>query len=418
LKLVSDEEKQQQYAREVNDQIRALPRWKQLLSDGKKKINKHLSEVTLRESPQTVDVDFVETEFRKIVEGLKIHLPVCQRDENAEDKERLQTQGMGTFEIWQNGLGYNNLIYAATVFGDLLERRNREPSSFIALLIEEPEAHLHPQLQNVFFSYLKAIEEQEQGIQVFVTSHSPTITAKTDIDSLIALTVLPNSLFALPLRKVGLEKAHKKYLQRFLDVTKCQLFFSRGVILVEGISEALLLPCFAKLMGEDYNIERKGVEIVNIGGVAFAPFAKLFNSEEQDERLEVRCAILTDDDRSSSEADISNRAKKAREFEKGMVRTFFAEHTFESELYLANETLVTKTYSELHPRTDLKFQGDSRQKAYQFVEMIKTNKDKAEFAQLLAVKMEADKFSQGFVVPQYIQNAIRWVIEGNVQTAN
>jgi len=421
LKLVPERDEQEEYEKEINDQIRSVPRLISLLKNGKTKINKHLNRVSLRNAPQRIDIDFVDKTFRGIMEGLKLRIPFDTLKESHEEDQPVSDRLAGSFKIWQNGLGSNNLIYIATVLGDLFEKKKREPDSFISLLIEEPEAHLHPQLQNVLFPYLKEIETH--NVQLFVTSHSPTITAKTHIDSLIVLTDNARNISSTPLKNVALEERHKKYLQRFLDVTKSQLFFAKGVILVEGISEALLLPCFAKLTGQKYDLARNAVEIVNIGGVSFEPFAKIFNSDNKRERLNIRCAILTDDDRemitATDEVEISSRAASALELAGGMVaKPFLAKYTFEYELYYKNEILVAKVYRELHPRTGLEFNGTIEQRALQFVDKIKTNRDKAVFAQLLAQEIEENVSFQEFVVPNYIQHAIKWVVDGNDERTN
>ena len=83
------------------------------------------------------------------------------------------------------GLGENNLIYSAAVLGDLKNRREEEKEHYYALLIEEPEAHLHPQKQNTFFNYLDSL--RDFGVQIFITSHSPTITAKSELDNILVL---------------------------------------------------------------------------------------------------------------------------------------------------------------------------------------------------------------------------------------
>lgn len=409
VKLRPDKTEQDRLAGQIHETVRNLDNWKSLLAEGKEKITKHLNNVTLKDTSQEVDIDFVQREFRKIAEGLRVRIPIKNtKNPKLEEASAINKNPIEDFEIWQNGLGYNNLIYTATVLGNLREKKKVEPSSYTALLIEEPEAHLHPQLQNVFFRYLETMAGEQ--IHVFITSHSPTITAKTHIDSLIVLSKTDEGISALPLRKVDLEEKDKKYLQRFLDVTKSQLFFAKGVILVEGISEALLLPRFSDLLGkEEYNLEKNGIEVVNIGGVAFEPFAKLFNSNEKKGSLGVRCAIITDDDIDPiSSVAKTNRAKNARSFEGGLLRVICAGYTFEYQLYLNNPKIMKDLYLELHPQT--KFEG-AKNEAYEFVKAVQNNKDKAVLAQILAEKIGKENLR--FEVPAYIRKAIEWVVKGN-----
>lgn len=101
------------------------------------------------------------------------------------------------FDLYQNGLGYNNLIYTATVLGHLKQKATVDSEAYMALLIEEPEAHLHPQLQNIFFKYLLDLNNEQ--FQIFVTSHSPTITAKADLKTLHVLQIQDHVVSYLPM---------------------------------------------------------------------------------------------------------------------------------------------------------------------------------------------------------------------------
>lgn len=402
LKLASKPEGQQRLAHMVNEKIREVKSWRRFLARGKKRINEHLAEVSLQGSEQSVEIDFVESQFRNIVEGLRLQVP---RGESVGSESAF-------FNIWQNGLGYNNLIYTATVFGDLLKRHDRFPYASVSLIIEEPEAHLHPQLQNILFAYFEKIASK--GIQVFLSSHSPTIAAKTGIDSLIVLVRDGSGVRCTPVNKITFEDREKRFLERFLDVTKCQLFFAKSVILVEGISEALLLPSFAQALGTDFELDKCGVEIVNINGVAFEPFAKLFNATDPGNRLGVRCALITDDDRAASgdgSEGISSRAELALTFQSVLLKVALARRTFEYELFLSNQELVLETYKELHPRTNLDLSGTAEEKARSFVAKVEGNHDKALLAQSLAAKVQSDG-DTALRVPAYIEKALRWAVKG------
>lgn len=407
-KIVTDEEQQEFLSGKVRNVLNGDTDWNTLIDQGKSKVNKHLKETTITGKEQNVEIDFLPFEFRRIVDNLRIQTPVYNEDiiENG-DKQRY-------FELHQNGLGYNNLIYIATVLGDLKRQKELESNAYVALLIEEPEAHLHPQLQNIFFNYLNKLNEI--GFQIFVSSHSPTITAKADLDSLIVLQEQGNEITSLAIKKSNLDDTNKKYLKKFLDVTKCQLFFSNGVILVEGISEALLIPVFSEIIGSDYSIEKKGIELVNLNGVAFEHFGKLFNPDATNSRLNCRCAILTDDDRTEG-GDISSRAAKAKGLENGQLRVLLAEKTFEIELFKAgdNKDILLEMFGEMHPTAAGRIEEGASidEHANSFLEKINSNKAKSELAHCLAIRLESDAgLRNEFTVPDYIKSAIKWVAKG------
>lgn len=420
LKLVPEDEQRTALAKNIGTQVRGVDEWKQLINTANTKIQGHLDEMVLSGDSSQVSIEFVDATFREIAENLRVRMPRPNAaggspSGNLTDSAPSAGELEYRFGVSQNSLGYNNLLYIATVLGDLLERHQRQPHSYAALLIEEPEAHLHPHWQNTLFAYLRAMERHD--VQVFITSHSPTITAKTDLDSLIAMSREAETLTATPVRRLPLDDPQKKQLQRFLDVTKSQLFFARSVLLVEGLSEALLMPTFAGRMGEEYNLDKHAVEVVNVDGVAFEPFARLFNNPDSAMRLNVRCSLLTDDDRTAAPG--SSRASNALGFQAGQLRTFLASETFEFELYKANEALLVRQYQTLHPKTDLSFQGSLDERARQFVSKLEANRDKAPFAQHLAsALLQKDEDRKSLVVPEYIKRAVKWAVQADATDAD
>jgi len=280
-----DLKKRNELAKNIQDSIQAGD-WNKVIATGNKKVLEHITHSAINGKEPNIEFSFLPYTYEGIVDNIQARKPIF--DLNTGDI------GQRYFRVSQNGLGENNLIYAGTVLGDLISQNDTDDKDiyYNALLIEEPEAHLHPQKQNTFFQYLSSLENSD--VQIFMTSHSPTITAKSNLDFITILQRQGNRITAFSINNSKLDEKNKIYLSKFLDVTKSQLFFANGTILVEGISEALLLPVFSKMIDED--IDKNGVEVVNLNGVAFEHFAKLFNSENEKKRLLARCTLLTDDD--------------------------------------------------------------------------------------------------------------------------
>jgi putative ATP-dependent endonuclease of the OLD family len=192
------------------------------------------------------------------------------------------------------GLGSNNILFMAC---ELL-LLGSENDGFPLLLIEEPEAHLHPQRQLRLMQFLqaKAKEQRQDGqnIQVIITTHSPNLASAIDLDNLVLL----NGAKAFPLAfgQTELTKSDYGFLARFLDVTKANLFFARGVLIVEGDAENILVPTIARLIGK--NLTDHGVSLVNVGGIGLRRYARIYQRKAPEEAgtIAIPIACLADFD--------------------------------------------------------------------------------------------------------------------------
>lgn len=211
---------------------------------------------------------------------------------DTEVANRVREIANKSFELYQNGLGYNNLLFMSAVLGDMAIEKGGVYQNL--LLVEEPEAHLHPQLQELVHNFLSDANKNDGNIQIIYTSHSPTLASKMDIENINLLYDYGHKKCCLPFSQTNLTEENKKYLQRYLDVTKSQMFFARGILFVEGISEAILLPAMAKAL--DRPFEKYAVELVNVDSVAFTPFVKLLSSDKVKTCFS-KVSIVTDDDR-------------------------------------------------------------------------------------------------------------------------
>lgn len=189
------------------------------------------------------------------------------------------------------GLGTLNRLFMAS---ELLHLQKRNWNGIRLGLIEELEAHLHPQAQ------MKIIEslQKEENIQLILTSHSPNLGSKVNLENLILCN--SNSAFPLGPSYTKLDPDDYTFLERFLDVTKANLFFAKGVIMVEGWAEEILIPSLAKKLQSlniiSKNITDSGVSIVNIGNTAFLRYSKIFLRKKNDEILQIPVSIVTDVD--------------------------------------------------------------------------------------------------------------------------
>ena len=205
-------------------------------------------------------------------------------------KSILEKLGLKIFNSSENnsqGLGSQNLLYIAA---ELLLLKKTGYAGLKLGLIEEIEAHLHPQTQIKLIEAIQSIGETND-IQFIMTTHSPNLTSKIKLENLIVIK--NGNAYPMGSEYTKLEKGDYYFLERFLDSTKANLFFANGIILVEGDAENILLPIIAKKIGK--NLSDYGVSIVNVGSVAFLRYSKIFLRKAEPHFI-VPVAVITDVD--------------------------------------------------------------------------------------------------------------------------
>lgn len=331
------------------------------------------------------------------------------------------------FEPSRNGLGLNNILYVSMLLEYFRRRVNRPDTAGQLLLIEEPEAHLHPQLQRILYAKLK-----ESQFQTFITTHSAHISSASPFDSFLILTntgeMATSSTVASDIANLsGSEKAD---LERYLDATRSILLFARKVILVEGPAELFLIPRLAKKV-LDVDLERHGISVIPIHGVHFSCYAKLFSLSG----LNKKCAIITDSDLVPSDGGVIEeteeeddlplpRLQDLRALENDYLKIFCCETTFERTLAIPGMLEVLhKTAEELQaPRVaarlsaaieTLRTAPTTRERADALrgldSAVLNTAKrfGKARFAQIASKHVAAHATD----LPEYIREAIEWLIQ-------
>ncbi|MGA0603927.1 ATP-dependent nuclease [Caulobacter sp. KR2-114] len=263
---------------------------------------------------------------------------------------KLADHGIEPEDLRYSGHGYANLLYMATIAVELEKVNDADLTLF---LVEEPEAHLHPQLQAAVLSFLdeqatksRLPREGHQGpageLQIIVATHSPNLSAWVESRKLVFFRshlpppsagadapadegpaeplagvpaeilpeIEPNPVIAagrrrrvtrcIPLAALKLTDIERRKIDRYLDVTKSAFLFGGRVLLLEGIAEALLLPVIAKKMVLKDDVEKlrlfRSAVFVPIDGVDFEPYAKLLLTPYEEVRIADRLVVLTDGD--------------------------------------------------------------------------------------------------------------------------
>lgn len=200
-----------------------------------------------------------------------------------------------------NGLGFKNLIYMLIELLDFHERwvhmeDDRPPLHL--LLIEEPEAHLHSQLQQVFIRKVYEIigtRDSEIGAfqtQLVVSTHSPHITYESGFVPIryfrrVDCGTLNQSSEVLSLSDFyEQETQYRDFLQRYMKLTHSELFFADAAILVEGAVERLLLPAMIEKCAKD--LMSCSLTILEVGGAFAHCFKNLI------EFLSIPTLVITD----------------------------------------------------------------------------------------------------------------------------
>ena len=329
IHVLSDETGQQTISKAVEDLDAALQKQPPIVATQNAVTEQHTSMVGSQLS-QKIKVGLSQNDFKKIASRLSMLID--------------------DFDVYQNGLGFNNLVYMAVSLGELTADSN---AAYKALIIEEPEAHLHPQLQAILLRFLEGVESKNNGVQVFVTSHSPNFASIAKIDSLIALYKAAGTIQASLPRLASLDLSKKMKLERYLDATKAEFFFADKIIFVEGVAELLVIPVLARRLG--WSLREQAVSVISVDGLNFDSFLPLFGASG----LNIPVAALTDSDpgakhypRKGAQLQLSSAAQSIKNLENGNLKIFLSQKTFEYDLCLLKENQPTmlEALRRIHPK--------------------------------------------------------------------
>lgn len=338
---------------------------------------------------------------------------------NIEDllKKLSLIYGEDPVRIERNGTGRNNLLFISLILS-FIEDPNKAQTSFFRIVgIEEPESHLHANLQNHLANNIELLIKEtgnanyRKDIQLILTSHSNHISTKIDFDN---TAVLYSKAGALTPHYIlsGFDKDAEstkniRYLRKYLDSENINLFYSKKIVLVEGIAEKLLFPTFFKIQTTQ-TIEKMSCTVVSVNGLAFRNFLEIIKNG-----FHTKCLVLTDSDKDTKAEDRAENLDEKYKDVTAVEIKISSESTFEKDIIACNKTgegknILLEIIKKVRPIAGKAFADElgeddiDIESYFQLIELFKSD-----FAYQLMIKLEKD--SKGFKIPKYIADGITFL---------
>lgn len=403
---------------------------RQIIEDANKDVQRHSNEILSSVVNNAIGFGYPNGEELQL--GVTTRLSI---DDQIKNQTKLSYATKGSLESLpgtHNGLGYKNLIKMEFLLAAFAREVEKQGEACIPLLfIEEPESHMHPQMQHAFADYLETFLKKIANIhiQTFLTSHSAHIANTMDFSKIRYAQKTISGVIYKNLNSFAQSNAdNMDFIKKYLTLSRCDLFFADKIIFVEGASERLLLPdMIAKCEKEGlfdsatYKLPAQYYALIEIGGAyayKFIPFANF---------LGLPCLILTDIDSMEdgrTKAVVSKGKTTSNATIKWWMRQVKSLPENDNTKILLSEIIALTPTQKTHGKCHIEYQtnenglcGRSLEEAIRNVNrsyygladpvtelMLEfTEKSKTDFALNLICN------NPNYVIPQYIKDGLIWL---------